>query len=244
MKIVQLIFTFLALVHSGWAQQAVWTIDNLSSNSNRLMGKLTGTVYYLPSGSGDSYFLQDQWIEGSILLEDDDLFENLQMRYLTIQDELVVYNSGLSQLVILDKERVKRFSFNNSTGDQHFIKLYYDAVVEAGFRYFEIKYSGSRWLLAFHYLSEEKTTLYRDYHGKLKDSRLKPKISYYMYDPGSEKFARIQMKRSSLLARFSEKKREIKQLFRRDGLRKFSEAELIRAFQLLDENEFLDIVEL
>jgi hypothetical protein len=122
------------------AQNSTFDWEVLNKNSNRLEGKLTGLTYRIPPLTNSTHFLQDRWVEGSILLEDGDLFDDVRIRYLSFHDELVAYNPNLKQLLIVDKEKVNSFTFNYPQGQQKFIKLYFDAFVDAGYRYFDLKY--------------------------------------------------------------------------------------------------------
>jgi len=238
-KILLVVFTF-AFTFTGKAQNSTLDWKALGENSNRLEGKLTGLTYRIPPLGNNTHFMQDRWVEGSILLEDGDLFDDVRIRYLTFQDELVVYNPNLKQLFIADKEKVNSFIFNYPHGRQTFVKLYFDAFVDAGYRYFDLKYMGTRWLVTFHYIYEEKTSVYRDAYGKLRDSRLKPKKTYFMYFPEEEQYRRVQSKRRWFVRLFPENKREVRRMFRRNNLRRFDEKEMIQAFKLLDEAGFFN----
>jgi hypothetical protein len=239
-KKIQLVILIFALAFTSQAQISTLDWDALDENSNRLEGKLTGLAYRIPPLANSTHFLQESWVEGSILLEDGDLFDDVRIRYLSFHDELVAYNSNLKQLFIVDKEKVTSFAFDYAQGQQKFVKLYFDAFVDAGYRYFDLKYKGRRWLVAFHYVYEEKTSVYRDAYGKLRDSRLKPKKTYFMYFPEEEQFRKVQDKRRWFVRLFPENKREVRRMFRRNNLRRFDEKEMVRAFQLLDEAGFFD----
>lgn len=239
-KKIQWLILTLVWAAAIQAQNSVFNWEALGENSNRLEGKLTGLAYRIPPLANSAHFMQNRWVDGTILLEDGDLFENVRIRYLTFHDELVAYNPNLKQLFIVDKEKVKSFTFIYPEGRQTFTKLYFDAFVDAGYRYFDVKYEGSRWLVAFHYIYEEKTSVYRDTYGKLRDSQLKPKKTYFMYFPGEEQFRRVQEKRRWFVKLFPENKREVRRIFRRNNLRRFDEKGMIQAFSLLDENGFFN----
>jgi hypothetical protein len=236
-KILWVVLSCL-LTSAGMAQNSTIDWKVLNENSNRLEGKLTGLSYRIPPLANSTHFLQDKWVDGSILLEDGDSFENVRIRYLSFRDELVAYNPNLKLLFIVDKEKVNSFTFIYPQGQQKFVKLYFDAFVDGGYRYFDVKYQGTRWLVAFHYIYEEKTSVYRDAYGKLRDSRLKPKKTYFMYFPHDEQFRRVQEKRRWFVKLFPENKREVRRLFRRNNLRRFDEKQMVQAFQLLDEAGF------
>jgi hypothetical protein len=239
-KIIKIIAVLPALLFaiSGRSQESNFNWEALGENSNRLYGKLTGTIYYVPPDGNLKHFFQDGWYEGTVLLEDGDLFTGLRLRYLAYGDELVVYNPNLRQLFIADKEKVESFTIQVPWGRQEFIKLYFDGISK-GDRYFGLLYNGARKLLAFHYIYDEKTQVYRDKYGRLKNSQLRLRTIYYMYDP-ERGYLKLQSKRRSFIRLFPENKREVRRIFRRNNLRRFDEKELIQAFELLDENGFFN----
>ena len=138
-KKIKLVLLIVTLAFAGLAQTSTLSWEALGENSNRLEGKLTGLTYRIPPLANSIHFLQDSWVEGNILLEDGDLFDDVRIRYNSFQDELVVYNPNLKQLFIVDKEKVNSFTFNYPQGQQKFVKLYFDAFVDAGFRFFDVK---------------------------------------------------------------------------------------------------------
>lgn len=226
------------LTLSGWAQHSVFNWNLLGTNSNRLEGKLTGTIYYIPPLDSKQHFYYDGWQQGTVVLEDGDIFSGLQMNYLSKGDELVVYNPNLRQLFLTDKEKVKSFTVHFAQTEHKFVKLYLEGFW-GGNRYFRVLYSGTKQLLAYHYVFEEKTRMYTDEHGNRRGVRLVPKTIYYIYSPDSG-FKILKKKRSSFVRLFPEEKREVRRIFRRNNLRNFNETEMIEAFKLLDEAGFFN----
>lgn len=235
MKNYQIILLFALFTWSFsvelYAQDFNW--QALNQQSNRLNGKLSGKIYYLPPEGNSRHFYQEGWPEGSILLEDGDVFEDVRLRYLAYGDELVAYNSTLSQLFIVDKEKVAGFNVKLPRGNQEFIKLYFNGFME-GERYFEKLYDGKRMLLAFHSIDEVKTGIYNDSAGRRKHSVLKLNTVYYMYSKESG-FKKMQPKRSSFLSLFPERKKEIRRIFRKNNFYRLTGKDMVRAFTLLEE---------
>jgi hypothetical protein len=220
----------------SWSQEQEFDWEKLNANSNRLEGKLTGTIYYLPLDANSSHFLHEKWIKGSVLLEDGDVFHDVDLRYMAYGDELVIFNSNLGQLFIADKEKVRSFTAILPQGEQKFVKLNAPSL-SAGGRYFELLYDGTRQLIAFHAIVNEKTSVFTDSYGKLRDSYLKPEISYFMYS-GDSGFNKLQPYRKSFLVLFPERKRELRRLFRRNNLFRLNEKKMIQAFILMEEAGF------
>lgn len=233
--LVALIGSFF-IVFAAVAQKSEFHWEQLNENSNRLKGKLTGTVFVLSSKSNSNYFLQKDWVDGSITLEDNDVFNGLKLRYNAFEDKLVVYNSNLRNLFVADKEKVKSFTVNTPGANQKFVKFFYDGYPK-GDRYFEVLYSGGLDFLAFREIVEEKTSPFVDKFGIMKDTRFQDKSTYFMYSSETG-FEKIRLRRRSVLNYFPENKREIRRLLRRNKVNVFDEKGMIRAIQLLDQNSY------
>jgi hypothetical protein len=238
MMYVRFILIFLAgfiMMWSAIAQVPSFDWEALIEKSNRLEGKLTRIVYYLPVEVSSGHFLHDRFMEGDVLMEDGDLYNNLHLRYLAFGDQLAVYNSNLHQMFLVDKKKVSRFTIKNERGEQKFVKVTLNTGISGQERFFEIKYEGNRWFLVFHQIVEEKTGIYRNEHGKLRDTILKLRKTYFMYDPVTQKFRYLHNRSSSFVRLFPENKREVRRLFRRNRLYRFDELEMVQAFRILDE---------
>jgi len=238
LKIVTAFLGMLFIASSAVAQNFEFHWKQLSESSNRLEGKLTGTIYVLTPKSNSNYFLHDDWFDGSITLEDEDVFEDLKLRYQAFDDELVVYNNNLRNLFVIDKEKVKSFTVKTSAKNQKFVKYFFEGYPK-GDRYFEVLYDGQRKMLAYHEILEEKTRPYVDQFGIMKDTYFRLNTNYYMYSPEIG-FQRIRLRRASLLNHFSENKREIRRMLRRYNVDVFEEEGMIRAFGILDESGYFN----
>lgn len=233
-KMKPILFLVIMLQLSGlYGQDKDYSWDRINTSSNRLGGKLTGTMYYINALANRHYFLHQTYLNGTILYDDGELFENQRLRYFVHKDELVVYNQNLRQLFIADKEKIRRFTiYNNNNKDTlHFVKLHYDGF-PSGYRYFEELFNGSRSLLAFHFIEERKTSPFRDERGVLRDTYYYHREKYYMYSEDSG-FIKLYNSRRVFFKIFPEKKRQIKKLLRRNRLNTFEKEGFIRAFQLL-----------
>jgi len=243
MKGIRFILILMAgyiMMFSVVAQVPSFDWHALGENSNRLEGKLTGTIYQLPVEVSSRHFLHEKFMDGDVLMEDGDLFRNLHLRYLALGDQLAAYNSNLHQMFLVDKKKVSRFTVRNDWGDQKFVKVHLNAGISGQDRFFEIKYEGNRWFLVFHQIIEEKTGIYRNEHGKLRDTILKLRKTYFMYDPATERFRYLYNSRRSFVRLFPENKREVRRLFRRNRLYQFDELEMVHAFKILDEAGFFE----
>lgn len=234
LKIWSAIVAGVFITSMAGAQKSEFHWEQLNRKSNRLEGKLTGTVFVLSSKSNSNYFLQNEWVQGSITLDDNDFYDGIKMRYNAFEDKLVVYNDNLRSLFTVDKERVRSFTVNTLDGEHKFVRYFYNGY-PAGERYFEVLYSGNRDFLAFREIVEEKTRPYVDKFGIMKDIRFKENSTYFLYSPETG-FKKIRLRRRSVLNVFPENKREIRRLLRRNKVNNFEEKGMIRAIELLDKN--------
>ena len=216
------------------AQSFNWQALNIQSN--RIQGKLTGKVYYMPPEANSKHFYQHEWIEGSILLEDGDLHENVLLRYRAYGDELVVFNSNLNLLYVVDKEKVAAFTVNHPQGIEEFVKLNFNDLVSED-RFFEKLYQGKRLLLAYRSIGEIKTESYHDVTGRRKNTVWELKSTYYLYSRETG-FNRIQPRRRSFLSLFPERKKEVRRIFRQINSSRLTEKDIIHAVELLDNAGF------
>jgi hypothetical protein len=206
--------------------------QNTGGSLSRLDGKITGVIYHISAMANSNFFLQKDWATGTIVLEDDIIFDNVRMRYQAMDDELVVYNDLLRTLFIIDKETVKEFRIPLENGEMHFIKLNYDGFGK-GQRYFEQIYNGVYKLLGFYYVEEKKTAPFMS-QGIMRDTEYHLAVNYYLYSEKSG-FNRLQMKRKSLYKVFPESKKEIRKLFRKNHVLISEKQGMIQAFKLLED---------
>lgn len=237
-KIKSIFFLVILLSAQLYGQSEFSNWEMAGAESNRLGEKLTGTMYYINTISNSNFFLHKKWLDGTILLETGDFFEDQRLRYMSRNDELVVYNKTLKNLFIIDKAKVKRFSIFAADDTLHFKKLHYDGFA-SGDRYFEELYSGEASFLAFHVIEEKKTLPFRDVTGILRDTWYIHSTHYYLYSE-SKGFLRMHNSRRSFFSVFPDKKKQIRRLFRKNKLRIFDKEEMIRAVHLLDKAGFFN----
>lgn len=243
-KLVYLFVIFIVLLQCNANGQGTGLYFNtLNQNSNRLQGKLQGEIYYLNVVRNSNYFLQTDWEEGTITLNDGDFFEGLKMRYMTFGDELVVYNDNNLALFIVDKSTVKQFTFKTPSGlddfkERKFINL--DSLVLIQNKtFFEELYSGSVKLLAFHQVEVTKVKPFTDANGRLRDTEYNLETKYYFLS-GNFSLERIKLRTHYLTKLFPENKKEVRAQLRKFRIRVTDERSAIQAFKLLDESGVLE----
>ena len=239
-KYILFIFIVSTQINAGAQIRSLYN-SNLNQNSNRLQGKLSGELYYVNSVSNTNYFLQPEWIEGTITLKDGDIFKGIKLRYMAFGDELVAYNSNMHFLFIVDKSTVKQFTFLDKVQgsvltERKFVNL--DSLnLPLNKCYFEELYSGTAKFFSFHQIEEEKVSPYTDINGKMYDVEFRLKTTYYILSDLSG-FSRIQLKKRSLYSFYPENKKEIKKLLRKSRVNFSDEYSAIQALKLLDSAGF------
>lgn len=233
---IAVLFLFQAINAVSQVASDSWSFMN--QNSNRLEGKLTGTMFYMTAEYNNNFFHLKDWMDGEIVLEDGDTFQGVKIRYLLKGDELVVYNETQKNLFIADKSKIRSFTIFTQTGTKRFVKMNYDGIIPE-IRFFEILYKGNWQLLAFHHIEKRKAALYTDRNGNLRDSYFVPEAHYYLYS-AKQGFERIRNKRKSYYRIFPEHKREIRRLLRRNRINDFDERSVIQSVKLLDEAGILE----
>ena len=244
MIILKKYICFIFLILAQFASVAQYTgvfNPKLDEKSNRPKGKLQGEVFYLSMISNANHFLQKDWVNGTIVLKDGDIFENVRMRYMAYGDELVAYNNDIKTLLVVDKNTVKEFIFkvSSETGTSTEIKfINLDSLNLPNNRsYFQWLYSGKAKLLCFHQIEEEKVNPYNGIDGKKYDTEFRLKSMYYIWS-NEKDFSRIQLNNRSLCNLFPENKKAIKKMFRKNRINISNEKSAIQAVELLDSEGF------
>jgi hypothetical protein len=224
------------------AQNSGFYWDNLKEFSNRLQGKIMGEIFYIDPLSSQFFFLQDDWVKGTIELVDGDVYENIDIRYNSYTDQLIAYNSRIRTLYTVDKNIVNRFSFKDYFYGENFkmrefVKLDCNKL-HSGVGFFEQLYKGNTMLLAFHHIDELKVSPYVDRLGRMNNVEYKKRVDYYLYDSKKE-FKKVSIKRRSILKAFPENKKEIKKTLRQSKIVLQNKDTLIQAIGLIDQAGFI-----
>lgn len=225
------------------AQNSSLYIKNLNQKSNRLQGKLQGEIYHLNVIRNANYFLQKDWVEGTIVLKDGDLFEGIRMRYMAYGDELVAYNDNNYSLFIVDKSTVKQFTLKESSGYSGFIQRKFITLdslyLHQSKTYFEELFSGSVKLLAFHLIEETTVRPYKDAYGNLSDTEFNSETLYYILSD-NKGLSKIKLRNRSLIKLYPEYKKEIRKQLRKNRINIYNESSAIQACDVLDETGLLN----
>jgi len=233
-----IISVFIVLVSwSAGAQGLGFDSKNLTVSSNRLQGKMAGKIFYITALANGKFLYPNDWVEGEVVLSDDDKFDNIKLRYHAKDDEVIVYNDKRSSLFIVEKAQVKSFLLKIDGVEKKFLKLSLKGEKNNG-QYFEELFSGDQQLLGRRYVYERKVNPYVDGSGMMRDIEYEMKTEYFRYSE-KEGYNKMSIKRKAFLKAFPEHKKEIKKLFRSNSIVFNSEQAIVRAFTILNENGLL-----
>jgi len=226
------VLLFAVCVNPARAQYSGLHWNYLNESSNRLQGKITGETFYISPLANRYFFLQSDWVESRIVLEDGDVYENMKVRYQVNDDELIAYNDKLRTLFKVDKYKINRFFLIDSEGEREFVKMDYNGIQPVS-RYFEVLYSGTRSLLAFHHIDEVSVNPYLDKSGIMRNSEYKLNITYFLYTEETG-FEKITTKKRSILRLLPEHKKQIRKLFRQNRILLSGKSSMVQAIEVLD----------
>jgi hypothetical protein len=209
--------------------------QKVSEKSNTTNRKISGKKYimkYIPQGS---HFYHTDWLHGTLFLEDGEIIDSVAIRYNSYLDELVYFNKSLNSMLEIDKYLIDEFTVQSPVfGIQKFRKIDSENSSNDA-KYFHVIYEGEITLLAHYITVEIKTSLFKDKNGYLRDTQLVLTETLYTYTPetGFKKFPPFW---SSLLKIYSENKKQVKKILRKNRLGKYNTNNLKQAL-LLIENE-------
>ncbi len=230
--LISLLLLIVSFVH---AQQKPFNVDvKLTTESNTVNYKLPGQQFYpvyVPSGSE---FYDDQWMNGYVILENDDKYDSLMLKYNTFRDEIITVNDRTRTMIMLDKDAITEFGLYKTPGlTIRFKKMDLD-IVPKGEHYFNLPYDGTLKLAVWYRTLEETTAPFKDKNGYLQISNYALRHNYYVVFPDG-RFERFKLNKRSLIQLFPEQKREIRRILRRDRNWIKTESDAVRAIKLIDE---------
>jgi hypothetical protein len=230
-------FVFISLI-SGWAQKNYFVPGiELTTASNTTHYKLPGKQFYpiyVPRGSE---FYHDKWEKGTVVLVNGDTYEQLYLKYNTLNDELLYMNQNTGSIIVIDKDVVSEFIFDKTIkSSPRFKKMTFDKIPR-GDHYFEMLYEGKLQFVIYNRTIEEKTSVYKDRYGKLQVSDYELRPQYYVRLPAGN-FEKVKLKRRSLLLIFRDNKKAIRKLLRTNKNNFRTHEQAIQAIKLIENSYY------
>lgn len=214
----------------------------LTTESNTLNYKLTGRQYAFYSTLQGSVYLTDDWVKGSVILENGDTHEDIYLKLNTLLGELITYNERNGATMVIDKFIVDKFKMQSpESSSVLFQKMYFDKYPK-GEHYYNVLYENRLKLLCWYRTTEETTSLYRDKYGFLRDSRFNQESIFFILFP-DDNLVKIKGTKRSLINLFPDQKRRIRRLLRKNRINFSSKStgEIARAVKLIEAEFFSEL---
>lgn len=237
---IKIIIPLIFLISTSGAQEFHIPWKPFTTEANSVNRKLTGRKYHFNSTLKGTVYYNNDWLKGSIVLENGDRHDSIFMKYNTFIEELIIFNERTGAIYILDKPDVSQFEIGTGNGSgKLFRKLYFDRFPR-GERYFNVLYPGDKLkLLLWHKTNEEKTNLYRDINGLMRDSEFKLTLTYFLLFPDND-LIKIFPNRRSFINLFPEQKKIVRRLLRRNSINLKREEDMVKAVSLVEKELFAD----
>jgi hypothetical protein len=222
-------------VSMGQMDDFMWNENIIPAQSSDY--KLTGTKYLYSLHSNAHHFLHKEWYPGRLITADGSEIRDIKLRYDAFNDELVVYNSKVLGLFVVDKYSVSGFEVEiPQTSGQLFKKLYLPEFSTKE-HYLQVHYAGYVSLLSANRIVERKTSFYKNKFGKLEDRNYELVQQYIVQYP-DQSLKRIIPGRKSLMNLFPARKKELRKLFRVNHIYDFGNAGIPGIVALLDKEGY------
>lgn len=215
-----------------------------SSGSDQLTlgyeARLAGKIYDFALDAEGDYYLAEGWAMGDVLLLSGDKVSGERVKYNAYLDELIWLSPRNQQAVQIDKRLVKEFSMI-LPGEDHprvFRRLFLrdgQALHEDG-QYAELLHDGDVSLFVYRRVLQSGERV-KTVEGRLRAiPQLEADPVYYILMPDGQLKELSRLSRRSLQGMFPDHQQEIRSLLRSEQRMIRSEADLIRAMFLIEEN--------
>ncbi len=234
------IIVLLLSVKTGAGQSSYDSWTSLSTESNSLKSKIEGNRFYHTPMFRGSYFYHSDWLKGTVTLENEEVFENLDVKLNSLLDELVYYNPRIAATIIIDKEKIKKFKVTGKNGVvEEYDKIQVGSLSDES-RYYRKIYDGNKSLYVWYRTFEIKTSHFMDAKNVMRNTEFILSKEYYVYFP-EKGFHRLQANRKSLFDLFPDSKKEIKKALRRNKIFGIdAEDQMVKVFVVLGQEGILE----
>lgn len=236
-KLIIVASLFMLIVSATSAQEEYVTVRKLTTESNSLNYKLPGKQYYnmiVPSGS---VFLYNDWKDGYLKLQNGDNYDHISLKYNIYYDDLITFNDRTATMIMLDKNTIEEFGLYQNNGELQVFKKMYFSNYPMGEYFFKSLYDNNLKLAVRYKSQEEETSLYKDAYGRLRNTSFKATSLYYIIFPDHQ-FKRFSLKRRSFVNMFSQNKKTVRRVLRKNHILFKNEIQTIQAVKLVEEALF------
>lgn len=207
---------------------------DFSRAANTAQHRITGSRFDLDLLTSPNYFYHDAWMKGTIKTVYGDLIEGYDLRYDAFHDELVAFNNRVNGMFVVDRQQVAGFTLEfPGAGSGEFRKLS-PRGTSGRENYYEVIHEGNALLLCRIRIIERKTELYKNKIGQLDDRRYDVQKQYYLQARGLD-LKVLEPGRKAIMELFPERKKELRQFFRKYAIHDFSRESNAVLIGLLDQ---------
>ncbi len=202
--------------------------------------RLSGKVYDFALDAEGDYYLAESWATGDVILLSGEKVTGERFKYNAYLDELIWLSTRNHQSVQIDKRLVSQFSVTFPGEDQprlfHRISIHDGREPYAEGQYAELLYDGDVSLFAHRRVVQSGERV-ETVGGSLRAiPQLNADPVYYIMTPDEQIKELSRFSRRALRGIFPDKQQEVRSLLRREQPMIRSEADLIRAVSLIEEN--------
>lgn len=182
-----------------------WTVLSEHTHFVRELGKEAVTVRDSYDGIEGSPFLNDDFVEGSLITRDSLMYQNVPLRYNIFKDEMeFLVESGSSPMIIGTPQNFLFFRINDKT----FSYLAYNDGNTPKRGYFEVMNQGECQILRRRHITYRDPEPERGYSPAQPASFVTRKDLFYV-KTGGQTAEEIKLRRRDILSVFDEKKDEV-----------------------------------
>jgi hypothetical protein len=228
---------FLLIGFSINAQNNVAT--NLSEVDSIFLPKLTGVIYVPETEHIGEIFFNNKWVKSNILLSTGVMVYGEKLRYNGFSDGVIWLNSSNYSQFILDRSYISDFWTKDSLDNPvHFKHLYASDSIASNPKdiFAVVAMEGNISLYIQRKISHKEDAIVDKENGHFYINILDSTPLYYIKLPSGRYLKMSRLGRRSFLNLFSEQKKSISKLVRKNHIKLRSESGLIKVIELMNEN--------
>ncbi len=216
------------------------TLSLVSDVDTIFIPKLTGETFTdLKKFNGNQYINED-WVEGNILLSSGEMIYKTKIKYNGLLDELIWINSSSLRKIKQDKQQIKEFWYKNIQNESiHFKKISINNPANNQSEIFaEVAVEGK---VSF-YIQRKITKVGEE--NRYRDDKLYtfdvlgPKSLYYIKLPTNNYVAMTRIRRNSFLKLFPTERKSIVKMLNKNHLNFKTESSVAKIIELMNAEIF------
>ena len=221
----------------SWGQMDDFAWGDPAGATHSHGAKVTGNRYFMNLLTSPNHFYHDTWLEGNIMTVNGEVIAGYNLRYDALHDELVAFNNRVNGMFVVDRKMVEGFTVTYPGAGQSAFRRLSIRGNENRDSYYEVVHEGKVLLLCRIRIIERQTGLYRNKFGKLDNRAFDLQKQYYLYGKGYD-YKVLEAGRKAIMDLFPDRRRALRQFFRKYGVHDFSRESNALWIGLLDQEGF------